>query len=317
MDTRVKGFGGIIGTSLSMQRVYEQIRKVSSHRFPVLISGETGTGKELVARSIHFVGTRGAKPFVPVDCAGLQPTLIEAELFGYVKGAFTGAFENRRGLLASAGEGTVFLDEIGELPLCLQPKLLRTVQESQFRPVGSNVCETYSARILAATNRDLTCEVEAGSFRRDLYFRIAIVRIVLPPLREHAEDIPLLVEFLIEKHDGAGTRRTMSGTAMRRLLSYGWPGNIRELDNVVQRSLCLSDETSIADAAFSPEQAVYAERSEKTDELVSLRELEQRAINRALRETNGNKDAAARMLGIGKTTLYRKIRPNSGSVRRT
>ena len=312
MDTRVKGFGGIIGTSPSMLRVYETITRVSSHRFPVLITGETGTGKELVARSIHFVGARRANPFVPIDCAGLQPSLIEAELFGYVKGAFTGAFENRRGLLASAAEGTVFLDEIGELPLSLQPKLLRTVQESQFRPIGSNAWETYSARILAATNRDLTNEVETGAFRQDLYFRIAIIRIILPPLREHKQDIPLLVDFLIEKYDGAATRRTMSETAMRRLLSYSWPGNIRELDNVVQRSLCLSDETSIDDAAFSPEQAVHAERSEKTDESVSLRELEQRAIHRAMRETNGNKEAAAKMLGIGKTTLYRKIRPRLG-----
>ena len=193
------GFGGLIGVSAKMQRVYKMLEKVSQHNYPVLILGESGTGKELVARSIHFLGVRQNKPFVPVDCSGLVPTLIESELFGYVKGAFTGAQHSRTGLLETANGGTVFLDEIGDLPVDLQAKLLRALQEREIRPVGATDRLRIDVRIIAATNRDLESAIRAGAFRQDLYFRLNVVQVKLPPLRERKSDIPLLVSFFLEK----------------------------------------------------------------------------------------------------------------------
>ena len=309
MDTRGEGLGMLFGTSPEMQRVYDLIIGVSGCRFPVLITGETGTGKEMVAKAIHFAGARRANPFVPVDCAGLVPTLIETELFGHVKGSFTGAFENRHGLLASAGEGTLFFDEIGELPLSLQPKLLRAVQEGQFMPIGSTSWEPYRARVLAATNRDLISEVKAGTFREDLYFRLDVVHIAVPPLRRRKQDIPMLVQALMEKHDCVGTRRRFSDGAMDRLLSYNWPGNIRELENIVQRSLYLCGENVVDRVALMlDEEEGEAEGSEGMDKVMTLSEMERRAIRGAMRVAKGNKLDAARLLGMGKTTLYRKLK---------
>ena len=193
------GFGGLIGVSAKMQRVYKMLEKVSQHNYPVLILGESGTGKELVARSIHFLGARQNKPFVPVDCSGLVPTLIESELFGYVKGAFTGAQHSRSGLFETANGGTVFLDEIGDLPFDLQAKLLRALQEREIRPVGATERVRIDVRIIAATNRDLESAIRSGAFRQDLYFRLNVVQVKLPPLRERKSDIPLLVNFFLEK----------------------------------------------------------------------------------------------------------------------
>jgi two-component system response regulator HydG len=300
----------LIGVSAKMQRVYKMVEKVSQHNYPVLILGESGTGKELVARSIHFLGVRQNKPFVPVDCSGLVPTLIESELFGYVKGAFTGAQHARTGLLETANGGTVFLDEIGDLPVDLQAKLLRALQEREIRPVGATDRVRIDVRIIAATHRDLESAIRTGAFRQDLYFRLNVVQIKLPPLRERKSDIPLLVNFFLEKFsDAQRPIRTISEDAMRRLMAYDWPGNVRELENAVERAVALGTGPilHIADLPSNLQQGSNDKLLE-SNELTTLDEMERRAILRALRETNGDKLAAARLLGIGKTTLYRKLK---------
>ncbi|MGA8767734.1 MAG: sigma-54 dependent transcriptional regulator [Candidatus Acidiferrales bacterium] len=304
------GFGGLIGVSPKMQRVYRLIEKVSQHNYPVLILGESGTGKELVARSVHFSGTRRKEPFVPVDCSSLVPTLIESELFGYVKGAFTGAMHAKTGLMQSAGSGTLFLDEIGDLPFDLQAKLLRALQEREVKPVGSNDRISIATRIIAATNRDLDVAVRQGQFRQDLFFRLNVVQIKMPPLRERKSDIPILVSSFLEKFgDSNGNVQTISEDAMARLIGYDWPGNVRELENAVERAVALGS-GSILHVGDLPSNLQYGsgERMPQSDELLPLDELERRAILRALRESGGDKLAAARLLGIGKTTLYRKLK---------
>lgn len=304
------GFGGLIGLSPKMQRVYQLIEKVSQHNYPVLILGESGTGKELVARSIHFSGPRKAKPIVPVDCSALVPTLIESELFGYVKGAFTGALHARQGLMEVANGGTLFLDEIGDLPIDLQAKLLRALQEKEIRPVGSTDRVPITVRIIAATNRDLESTVRQGGFRQDLYFRLNVVQIKLPPLRERKGDIPLLVNSFLEKFSGPDDKpRTISEDAMGRLMAHDWPGNVRELENAVERAVALGSGPilHVGDLPSSLQHGT-GERLLNNDELLPLEELERRAILRALRESGGDKLAAARLLGIGKTTLYRKLK---------
>ena len=304
------GFGGLIGVSPTMQRVYRLIEKVSQHSYPVLILGESGTGKELVARSIHFSGTRQKKPFVPVDCSSLVPTLIESELFGYVKGAFTGAMQSKIGLIESAGSGTLFLDEIGDLPVDLQAKLLRALQEKEVKPVGSNDRISIATRVIAATNRDLDAAVRQGQFRQDLFFRLNVVQIKLPPLRERKSDIPILVNSFLEKFsDSNGSPRTISEDAMVRLIAYDWPGNVRELENAIERAVALGSGPllHVGDLPSNLQHGV-GERIPHNDELLPLEELERRAILRALREAGGDKLAASRLLGIGKTTLYRKLK---------
>jgi len=304
------GFGGLIGVAPKMQRVYKLIEKVAQHNYPVLILGESGTGKELVARSIHFSGPRRARPFVPVDCSALAPTLIESELFGHVKGAFTGAQHSKQGLLEAAGDGTLFLDEIGDLPVDLQAKLLRALQEREIRPLGGTDRVAIRARVMAATNRDLDTLVRAGTFRQDLFFRLNVVQIKLPPLRERKSDIPVLVSSFLEKFsDAKAPVRSISEDAMRRLMAYDWPGNVRELENAVERAVALGS-GPILHVGDLPSNLQYAqtERFAEQNELVPLEELERRAIFHALRETSGDKLAAARLLGIGKTTLYRKLK---------
>jgi DNA-binding NtrC family response regulator len=304
------GFGGLIGISPKMQRVYKLIEKVAQHNYPVLILGESGTGKELVARSVHFSGPRSNKAFVPVDCSSLVPTLIEAELFGYVKGAFTGAQHSKQGLLEAAGDGTLFLDEIGDLPVDLQAKLLRALQEHEIKPVGSTERVGIRARVIAATNRDLESAIRTGGFRQDLYFRLNVVQIKLPPLRERRVDIPLLVNTFLEKFcDPSRPIRTISEDAMRRIMAYDWPGNVRELENAIERAVALGS-GPILHVGDLPSNLQYssAEKLPENDDLVPLEALERRAIFRALRETGGDKLAAARLLGIGKTTLYRKLK---------
>jgi len=305
------GFGGFVGISPRMQRVYKLIQKVAQHNYPVLIMGESGTGKELVARSIHFSGPRKNKPFAPVDCSSLVPTLIESELFGYVKGAFTGAQHSKQGLFESAGDGTLFLDEIGELPTDLQSKLLRALQEHEIKPVGSNERIGIRARVIAATNRDLEAGIRTGNFRQDLYFRLNVVQIKLPPLRDRKADIPLLVNSFLEKFsDPARPTQIISEDAMRRIMAYDWPGNIRELENAIERAVALGSGPilHVGDLPSNLQYTASAEKLPDTDELVPLEALERRAIFRALRETSGDKLAAARILGIGKTTLYRKLK---------
>jgi len=304
------GFGGLIGLSAKMQRVYKMMEKVSQHEYPVLILGESGTGKELVARSIHYTGPRKDRPFAPVDCSALVPTLIESELFGYVKGAFTGAMQSKRGLLEAAQGGTLFLDEIGDMPVDLQAKLLRALQEREVKPVGSTERRHINVRIIAATHRDLESAIRANTFRQDLYFRLNVVQIKLPPLRDRKSDIPLLVTAFLEKFsDPQAPVRTISEDAMRRLIAYDWPGNVRELENAIERAVALGS-GPVVHVGDLPSNLQYptTERAPDKDEILPLEELERRAILRTLRETAGDKLSAARMLGIGKTTLYRKLK---------
>jgi DNA-binding NtrC family response regulator len=303
------GFGGLIGVSEKMQRVYKMTQKVSQHEYPVLILGESGTGKELVARSIHFSGARKDRPFAPVDCSSLVPTLIESELFGYVKGAFTGALQGKQGLLEAAQGGTLFLDEIGDMPVDLQAKLLRALQEREVKPVGATERRRIDVRIIAATNRDLETAIRNGTFRQDLYFRLNVVQIKIPPLRERKSDIPLLVTAFLDKFAGEQPTRSVSEEALRRLIAYDWPGNVRELENAIERAVALGS-GPIVHVGDLPSNLQYpsAEQVPEKNELLPLEELERRAILRTLRETSGDKLAAARILGIGKTTLYRKLK---------
>jgi DNA-binding NtrC family response regulator len=310
------GFGSFIGVSPRMQRVYKLIQKVAQHMYPVLILGESGTGKELVARSVHFSGVRRNRPFIPVDCSSLVPTLIEAELFGYVKGAFTGAMHAKQGLMEIADNGTLFLDEIGDMPIDMQAKLLRALQEKEVRPVGSTERVPLAARIIAATNRDLEASVRQGTFRQDLFFRLNVVQIKIPPLRERKTDIQPLVNSFLEKFsDPNGKMRTISEDGMARLMSYDWPGNVRELENAIERALALGS-GPILHAGDLPTSLQYKaiEQLPQNDELLPLEEMERRAILRALREAGDDKLAAARILGIGKTTLYRKLKQYKGEV---
>jgi DNA-binding NtrC family response regulator len=304
------GFGGLIGLSPKMQHVYKMTEKVSQHEYPVLILGESGTGKELLARSIHFSGPRKDRSFAPVDCSSLVPTLIESELFGHVKGAFTGAIQAKRGLLEAAQGGSLFLDEIGDMPLDLQARLLRALQEHEVRPVGSTERRRIDVRIIAATNRDLEAAIRTGTFRQDLYFRLNVVQLKLPALRDRMSDIPLLVTCFLEKFSGIhGATRTISNDAMQRLMTYDWPGNVRELENAIERAVALGTGlvVNVDDLPTHLHHSMVM-RAPDRNQIVPLEELERRAILHTLRETTGDKLAAARMLGIGKTTLYRKLK---------
>ncbi|HEV2341654.1 MAG TPA: sigma-54 dependent transcriptional regulator [Candidatus Acidoferrales bacterium] len=305
------GYGEMIGISPKMQRIYKMIEKVSQHNYPVLILGESGSGKELVARSIHYSGPRRNRQYVPVDCSALVPTLIESELFGYAKGAFTGAMHSKQGLIESANGGTLFLDEIGNLPLDMQVKLLRVLQEKEIRPVGTNERVSLDLRVISATNHDLESDVRAGKFRQDLYFRLNVVQIKLPPLREHRGDIPLLVQHFLEKFSESGRASlTIAEDAMARLQAYDWPGNVRELENAIERAVALGSGPILhsGDLPSNLQYAAAAERVQPAEDDLHLEEIERRAIFRALREAGGDKLVAARLLGIGKTTLYRKLK---------
>lgn len=307
-----RGLGGLVGATPEMEKLFRIIGKVASSTHPVLIQGESGTGKELVARAIHFSGPYRDKPFIPVDCGALVPTLVESELFGYVRGAFTGAVRSKLGLLAIAEGGTIFLDEIGELPVDLQAKLLRALQEKEIRPVGSNRSVPISVRIVAATNRDLEVAVQHGSFRKDLYFRLNVVNLRIPPLRERKQDIPLLVSYILERMERAtGLRRTLSEEVMERLLAYDWPGNVRELENSLERASALSSGPTLhlADMPSTLQTPpLSASLPDANDGIQLLKEMEKQAIVAAVHKLNGDKLRAARMLGIGKTTLYRKLK---------
>jgi transcriptional regulator with PAS, ATPase and Fis domain len=256
------------------------------------------------------MGLRRDKALVPIDCSALTPTLVESELFGHVKGAFTGADHSKRGLFQAASEGTVFLDEIGELPMFLQAKMLRALQEKEIRPVGSTETIPINVRVIAATNRDLEAGVRAGTFRQDLYFRLNVIQIKLPALREHKVDIPLLAAHFLDKFSGPlHLSHAISDDALRRLLAYDWPGNVRELENAIECAVALSDESilTLDDLASVPNWG-SSEGSLDSNELVPLAETERRAILQALQNTGGDRLAAARLLGIGKTTLYRRLK---------
>ncbi len=303
-------FTGLIGESASMQYLRQLIGKAGECACPVLLLGETGTGKELVARAIHFAGFHRGKDLVTVDCSAITPTLIESELFGHVRGSFTGADRPKVGLLLAAKDGTIFLDEIGELPISSQAKLLRALQEKEIRPVGSTQRIQINARVIAATNRDLEMEVREGTFRQDLYFRLNVMQIRVPTLRERKADIPLLASYFLKKYsDPLHPVREISVGALGQLMGYSWPGNIRELENTIECALALSS-NAILQVGDLPAKLQDTGVHPVPENIEPLRidQIERIAILRALEETGDDKLEAARILGIGKTTLYRKIK---------
>ena len=290
------------------------ISRLKDTRTPVLISGESGTGKELVARAIHFRGSFASRPFVAVDCGSLVPTLIESELFGYEKGAFTGALRSKTGLFQSANGGTIFLDEIGELPLELQAKLLRVLQEKEIRPVGSNQKIKVDVRVVAATNRDLEAEYRNGTFRKDLYFRLNVVAVHLPSLRERRSDIPMLAHWFLDRHAPESSMQ-VTNAAIKCLLQYDWPGNVRELENCIERAVALGDgklvdlgdlPPAIASASPSPETPLSAMTGAVSS--TDLEDIERATIERVFEQVKGDKALAGKMLGISRATLYRKLK---------
>jgi len=318
---------GIIGTSAGMQDVLRMISRLKDTRTPVLISGESGTGKELVARAIHFRGALAQSNFVAVDCGSLVPTLMESELFGYEKGAFTGATKSKSGLFQAANGGTIFLDEIGELPLEMQAKLLRVLQEKEVRPVGSNEKIDVDVRVIAATNRDLEAAYRAGTFRKDLYFRLNVVTVHIPPLRERRSDIPMLVHHFLDRY-APGMHLQITAATMKSLLQYDWPGNVRELENCIARAITLGDRQVIdvrdLPPAIRTEQPVNMEMTSQEASSLSttaLAEMERMTILRVFEQANGDKALAGKMLGISRATLYRKLKryniPLQGHAERT
>jgi len=305
---------GIIGTSSGMQDVLRMISRLKDTRTPVLISGESGTGKELVARAIHFRGAMAQSNFVAVDCGALVPTLMESELFGYEKGAFTGATKTKAGLFQAANGGTIFLDEIGELPLEMQAKLLRVLQEKEVRPVGSNEKIDVDVRVIAATNRDLEAAYRTGTFRKDLYFRLNVVTVHLPPLRERRSDIPMLVHHFLNRY-APGIHLQVTAAAMKSLLQYEWPGNVRELENCIARAVTLGDRQTIdvrdLPPAMRTEQHTSPELNAQEASSLSttaLAEMERMTILRVFEQAHGDKALAGKMLGISRATLYRKLK---------
>ncbi len=306
--------GSLIGDSPPMRRLYELIERLGSSEPSVLIYGESGTGKELVARAVHSASGRASGPFIALNCAAVPPALIESELFGHARGAFTDAKMQRAGLFTQAHGGTLFLDEIGEMPLEMQPKLLRALQERVVRPVGANQEVPFDARIVAATNRDLESDVYDKRFREDLYYRINVVSLSLPPLRERGNDVLLLAQYFLDRlaAKGGKPRLSLSPQVAEKLLGYEWPGNVRELENSIERMVALArfEQLSVEDL---PER-IRAYRSggfvlaaDRAEEILPIEELERRYIQRVLKLVDGNKTRAAELLGLDRRTLYRKL----------
>ena len=306
-------FQNLIGATPRMQEIFQLIEKVSKNRSTVLIQGESGTGKELIARAIHFNGPWAEKPFLPVDCSAIPANLVESELFGHEKGSFTGAQYSKKGLFRLAEGGTVFLDEIGELPRDVQPKLLRALQEREVKPVGGSKYIPIDVRIIAATNQNLEIAISESRFREDLFYRLNVVQIDVPPLRERRDDIPLLIQHFIEKYQKKqkdSEIKRISSEALKMLMLYHWPGNVRELENVIERTFALEGREAIQVSDLPdyliqqiPKNVPPAETS-----LRSLREIEKDAIDRTLRAMNGDRNRAAKILKIDRTTLYRKMK---------
>jgi DNA-binding NtrC family response regulator len=309
---QTSSFGDLIGHSPAMREIFALVRKIADGRSSVLITGDSGTGKEVVARTIHFSGARAARSFVPINCTAIPEGLLESELFGHVRGAFTGAHVTKRGLFEQAAGGTLFLDEIGDMGLGLQGKLLRVLQDREIRPVGGTQSVKVDVRIIAATNRELRTEIEAGRFRRDLFYRLNVIPIEIPPLRDRPEDIPLLAEAFLRRH-ADGKPRRLSSAAMECLKRSRWEGNARELENVIERALALSENVEIVpadlplpdvevpDALDAPGRARDA-----LEQRFTLAQLQELYIDHVLEYTHGNKVQAARILGINRRTLYRR-----------
>ncbi len=311
-------FAGMLGSDSRMQRIFQLVERIAPTDITVLIDGESGTGKELVAKAIHRMSTRGQRQFYTVNCGAIPENLLESELFGHVRGAFTGAMADKQGLFEAADNSTVFLDEIGELPLHLQVKLLRFLQEGEIRKVGSNTTLRLDVRVIAATNRTLADMVEAGLFRSDLYYRLNVIQITLPPLRERRGDIPLMAGHFLHRFAQKMHRDIahFSPEAMQALVSYNWPGNIRELENVVERAVALSIGKAVSLYNLPEPVRTHAPTSEiphlsattASEEYLTLKDIEKKHILETLESCNWNYESASRYLGIGRTTLWRKLR---------
>ncbi len=299
----------LIGKSSSMRKLFSFIEKIANSPGNVLLEGDTGTGKELIARAIHHTSTRKADPFVPVNCAAIPEGLLESELFGHVKGAFTDAHSDKKGLFVEAADGTLLLDEIGEMPIAIQAKILRALQDRQIKPVGSNSSISFNARVIAATNKNLKEEVDAGRFREDLYYRLNIFKIVVPPLRKRREDIPLLVREFLNRHEQNGVKAEVSREVMRFFLDYPWPGNIRELENVIERCVFLAEEGEIFLHDLPKEMLAACQEQEMFSfgQIKPLAEIEIKYIKYVLNKCNGNKQKAASLLGINRKTIHRRL----------
>ncbi|MGZ8444164.1 MAG: sigma-54-dependent transcriptional regulator [Candidatus Binatia bacterium] len=306
-------FRNIIGQSEAIQRVLEITAQVADLPANVLIEGESGTGKELIARAIHQNSSRATGPFVAVNCAAIPENLLESELFGYVRGAFTDARKDRRGLFQEASGGVLFLDEIGEIPLALQAKLLRLLEDKEVRPLGANQSEKIDARVVSASNRNLVEQVQSGKFRQDLYYRLNVIRIELPALRQRSHDIPLLVNHFVQKFAAGATHQVdgVSTAATAALKAYEWPGNIRELEHTIERAVLLGKGAVIGMDDLPPGMAKKAELEilmvQGIAKHFTLADLEREYIGKVLESTQGNKTEAAKMLGVDRTTLYRKL----------
>jgi two-component system response regulator AtoC len=307
-------FKSMLGSSPPMQEVFDLVRRVADSEASILITGESGTGKEMVARAIHRQGRRRTGPFVALNCAAVPETLIESELFGHTKGAFTDAHAQRAGLFVQADHGTLFLDEISDLSMAVQPKLLRALQERRVRPLGSSTEVPFDARLIAASNRDLESEVRAGRFREDVFFRVAVIHIEVPPLRARDNDVLLLAQHFLEIYAARSGRHIsgFAGPAAAALRDYPWPGNVRELQNCVERAVALAEGEEIA-VADLPERirthrpAVPSSSFGPDSRLLSLEEIERAHIQQVFDAVGGNKSQAARILGLDRKTLYRKL----------
>ena len=304
----------IVGESDAMQKVFTRIGQLGQGDATALITGESGTGKELVANSIHAQSKRSDGPFVAINCAAMTPSLLESELFGHVRGAFTGAQKDRDGLFVQASGGTLFLDEVGEMPLEMQVKLLRVLQENQVRPVGGNKVVPFDTRIVTATNRDLETEVEEGRFREDLFYRINVVRVQIPPLRARGRDVLILAQYFLKKQAESAEKQVVgiSSEAAQKLLAYEWPGNVRELENAMEHAVTLTLHDQIVPDDL-PERITSYESTKMVvdvsnpDELPTLEEVEKRYLRKVLAATAGNKTRAAEILGVNRRTMYRKM----------
>jgi len=315
------GYEGLVGTSEAMRRVYALVDRVKDADVAILITGESGTGKEVVARAIHNAGHRGKKPFVGINCGAIPEHLLESELFGHVRGAFTGADRDRKGLFREATEGTILLDEIGEMPPKMQAGLLRVLQEKVVRPVGGQREEPVDTRVIAATHRDLSAMVESGAFREDLFYRLHVIQVRVPPLRERLEDIPLLIDHFLGIFAARYNRerRSVSRAALKRLVAFGWPGNVRQLENVLLTAWVLSDEPELEIEDFElpsgrpprpPAATVAPEPSPKQIEtsLDAHRAGERERILEALAQCNWNRVKAAQVVGLPRRTFYRRLK---------
>jgi transcriptional regulator with PAS, ATPase and Fis domain len=314
----------LIGEHPLIQKIQQLIRKVAATEATILIMGESGTGKELVARAVHTLSSRADRPFIPVNCGAIPAELLESEMFGHERGAFTGAIGARAGMFQLANGGTIFLDEVGEMSGNLQVKLLRVLQDKEVRPVGADRSLKVDVRVIAASNKELAAEVEAGNFREDLFYRLQVIPIVMPPLRERRSDVPLLVRHFLDKHNHKRQARParISEEAMVYLWEYDWPGNVRELENLLERLVILSEDGHIGVDHLPPGiRSFISEKKipratlgeEGLDLNTAVEEFENRLIEEALRRTKGNKQAAARLLGLKRTTLVAKLRRRKGA----